>query len=111
MILITDTTQQWIQFLSPLMTALLTILYIWSSKLQAARQNRQETKIDQVHTLVNGDRGATLSTVLEQATKIATLTQDPADIAKVQAASEQLDEHRASQEQIAALKGKTNGKP
>lgn len=55
---------------------------------------------DATHTLVNSQHGIALSTVYEQALKIAALTGDPADRKKAEVARQKLDDHEAKQSRV-----------
>lgn len=57
------------------------------------------------HTLVNSQHGIALSTVYEQALKIAHLTGDPADMVKADTARQKLAEHEAKQSVVDAQQG------
>lgn len=53
---------------------------------------------DKTHTLVNGKHGIALKTILDQAIRLAALTKLPADIAAVDVARQNVDDHQRKQD-------------
>jgi hypothetical protein len=114
-----------LDFLQPLLMAVVAIVTAWGISLAKARGDRAEQKAEHVaevaavsqaavekqsatilnvavatHTLVNSQHGLALATVYEQALRIAQLTNDPADFAKADEAKKNLADHEAKQHAV-----------
>jgi hypothetical protein len=119
------------QLATPILLALSTAVTVYFSKraaektqevadsakaaaaISSARKDVTDQKLamlqnvaDTTHTLVNGQHGVALETILEQAKRLSDLTKTPRDAAAVVAAQESLDAHNAKTGQIADAKGK-----
>jgi hypothetical protein len=106
-------TAAWLAFLTPIMVAGATAVNIIIARYAAnaaTKNQRQMTQIQELgektHTLVNSEHGIALTTVLEQAIRLASLTHTPADVASVTVAQQKVNDHDARQNIVDAAEAK-----
>ena len=89
----TTNTNQWIQFLSPLMTLILAAGWAYVEKIKAGKATQTLALAQDTNNLVNGQHGKVLETVAAQAQQIAALTGTPADAQKAIDAQQAAADH------------------
>jgi hypothetical protein len=134
----TSLMSQWLEFLTPLSIAFLAIVNVWAAKRAAAKAeavkaelkstkqenaNRAEevkttleqstvisnTKLGEIHALVNSERGVLLEMYASAMEVNAKLTKDPKAIEAAKVARAMVEDHKAKQ--AASDAAKASAKP
>jgi hypothetical protein len=88
-----SSANEWIQFLSPLMTLVLAAGWAYVEKIKANKATQTLALAQDTNNLVNGQHGRVLETVAVQAQQIAALTGNPVDAQKAVDAERAVTDH------------------